>query len=361
MGEIVVDARMLYASGIGVYLSNLLPRVIRLCADVRFFLLGPADRLSSESWTHQPNVKVLDCTCPIYSVQEQLKLVWKCLGYSRALWVPHYNIPLLWPGKLVVTVHDVNHLALQRLLQGWTKKTYARFMFAAVRAKAHEVICVSEFTKKELMNRVGVDAARITVVHNGIDEKWFDLVKDEESSSSPYLLFVGNVKPHKNLVRLIQAFALLIHRIPHNLLIVGTKEGLITLDSAALEAAAALGDRVQFTGHVSQSDLFRYFANAAALTFPSLYEGFGFPPLEAMAAGCPVLVSNQASLPEVCGKAAVYFNPYDIHDIAEKMELMVSDPSLTCLLRDKGRERAREFSWDVSAMETVSVLRKLLN
>ena len=147
----------------------------------------------------------------------------------------------------------------------------------------------------------------------------------------------------------MEAFSLIINSIPHDLVIVGRKEGFITVDKKVDSIARAIEDRVHFTGFVSDELLKQYYVHASALVLPSLYEGFGLPPLEAMACGCPTAVSNVASIPEVCGKASLYFNPYDIREIAKKIHLILTDTNLRKTLKEKGYSQAKKFTCEVSA------------
>jgi len=147
--------------------------------------------------------------------------------------------------------------------------------------------------------------------------------------------------------------------VPHDLVIVGQKEGFITGDRKVESGAAELGGRVKFTGLVDDALLKRYVACADALVLPSFYEGFGFPPLEAMACGCPAIVSDRASLPEICGDAALYCNPDDVEDIAARMLEVATNEALRAQLRERGLARARQFTWDRCASETLAVIERL--
>jgi glycosyltransferase involved in cell wall biosynthesis len=162
------------------------------------------------------------------------------------------------------------------------------------------------------------------------------------------------------LKTLIETFGLIKDDVPHDLVIVGRREGFITGDETVVAEAATLGDRVRFTGYVGDDLLRQYFAHADALVLPSLYEGFGLPPLEAMACRCPVIVSNAASLPEVCGDAALYCDPHDPTDIADKIRQLTNDMNLQDALRQRGLERAKQFTWEKCAQETLAVIREVL-
>lgn len=357
---IAVDARMIRASGIGTYISELLPRLIAARPELGFALLGSVSLLQELPWTRTSNVRIIEMDVPIYSMREQIALARRVPPDSSVFWSPHYNIPLVWRGRLVVTVHDVAHLALPHIFGGFHRQAYARFMLRRISRSANSILTPSEFTRMEFERLVGVPRGRLEVVHNGVNQEWFNVAPSPSPHPKPYLLYVGNVKPHKNLGRLVEAFGQLASRIPCDLLILGKDEGLRTGDSAVPVTAGRLGPRVQLVGAVPQGLLRRYVAHAEALVLPSLYEGFGLTPLEAMACGRPTIVARAASLPEVCGDAACYFDPLDSTSIAEAILLVLQDAKLQETLRCRGLERARRFTWERSAQATLAILDGML-
>jgi len=361
MNSIAIDLRMLHASGIGTYLKNLIPRVVESLTEVHFLLIGDRTELADYHWASRGNVSVLDSRPPIYSIAEQVELWRRIPPGSSLCWVPHFNIPVGYRGKLLVTVHDVFHLAMPHLVGGWHKSFYARAMFHAVRRKAAAIICVSKFTMLELEKHARVKRNRVFPIHNGIDEAWFDLADSPKPHDRPYLLFVGNVKPHKNLSGLLEAFRSIIDRVPHDLIVVGRKDKLMTLDQDALTRSKELKGRVRLTGYIEETVLRQYTMHADCLVFPSYYEGFGFPPLEAMACGTPAVVSNIPALVETCADAALFCEPSSPKDIAARILQVVEDRSLRAELSRKGRERARRFRWDRCAAETCRVIQGLLD
>lgn len=354
-----VDLRMLEASGVGTYLRNLVPRLLRRSGR-RWALLGDVEAIRRSGLAAHRSATAIPLRAPIYSIREQLAMTRRVPAETALFWAPHYNLPLRSPGRLLVTVHDLMHLALPEYSRGLHRRAYARFMFGALRRRADRVICVSHFTARELVRLVGVEPRRITVVHEGVDAAWFEDEPGPSPHARPYLLFVGNVKPHKNLVRLVQAFEALASDVPHDLLIVGKREGFRTGDPRVLQAAGRMAGRIRFTGYVPDERLRSYVRHAGALVLPSLYEGFGLPPLEAMASGCPVVVSRAASLPEVCGDAALYCDPLDPHDIAAQIRRAVNDATLRAELVDRGRLHARRFTWERCAEQTAAVMEAMV-
>lgn len=346
---------MLRSAGIGRYLRQLLPGVFARAGERRI-LLGDLTAMAMEGLGEIPDVELVSATSPIYSISEQVELFRRIPPETDLFWAPHYNIPLLRRRRLMVTIHDVLHLARPEFVRGAHRRTYARAMFAAIRGRADAIVCDSAFTADELARHAGIDRGRIAVIHPGLEERWWEPVAADRPIERPYLFFAGNLKPHKNLVRLLDAFESIADEIPHDLVLAGRRDGFITGDGELAGRAARLGDRVHLTGEVGDAALRAYLAHADAMVFPSLYEGFGYPPVEAMAVGCPVVTSNAASMPEVCGDAALYCDPMDVRGMAAAMERIVGDEGLRAELRAAGRERARLYPASKCAAETRQVM-----
>jgi glycosyltransferase involved in cell wall biosynthesis len=360
--QIAIDVRMANAPGIGTYLRNLLPQVIAARPSWRFTLFGAPAVIESEHWNELTNVVVQEIDAPIYSVREQIALRAARGRRFDAFWCPHYNIPLSISGPLLVSVHDVIHLARPEYTGNAAKRWYARLMFEMVRRRATAILTCSEFTRQEFLRLAGPTRARFTVAPYGVDTRWF---QDAPAASQtvghgpqrrPYVVCVGSLKPHKNVGALISAFATLLDRIPHDLVIVGRAEGLRTADAEAVKSSSAFGDRIRFAGEISDAALRALVAGASALAHPSLYEGFGFPPLEAMAAGVPCVVSRAASLPEVCGEAVLYCDASKPADIASQLYRLLTDDRLSADLSKRGRARATTFRWNPAVDATLDAL-----
>jgi glycosyltransferase involved in cell wall biosynthesis len=360
MTSVCIDCCMLDASGIGTYIRALVPRIIRIRPEWHFTLVGPHVALEQAGWKESGFAEVIDCDAPVYSLAEQLVMPRRIPAGTDLFWSPHYVVPLAYGGRMMVTVHDVLHLALPEYASGLLKRVYAHVMFAAVRRKASAVICVSDFTVSELTRLTRPSGQIVRRIYNGVDSSWFIPEAKPSPRARPYLLYVGNVKPHKNLRTLVSAFARVSGGMAEDLVIVGKREGFITGDTEIAAQAGELGDRVVFTGHVTDDLLHLLVAHATALVFPSLYEGFGLPPIEAMAAGCPVLASNAASIPEVCGDAALYCDPRSVDDMAAKLVQITQDGDLRHELVRRGLSRASLFSWQRCAKETVAFMEEVL-
>lgn len=352
---IAVDSRMICSSGIGTVLQNVLQKLIPKNSECLFYLLGKQEELALFKFSKLANVQCIPFEAPIYSIREQWEFMQKIPENTDVLWVPHYNVPVFYKGKLVVTIHDVFHLAMPQYVKGFHRRMYAKFMFRVATEKACHVICDSKFTRTELCKYVKVELSKIRVIYCGVDKYWYQPNQSEiKIPKTPYILFVGNVKPHKNIQKLIQAFTLIKDEVPHNLIIVGKKEGFITSDPRVAELTKQLSSRVLFTGKIEKSELRAYYKNTAVFVFPSLYEGFGLPPMEAMASGCTnIICSNIPVLKEIYGNSVNYIDPCDVENIKK-----VLLESIQCPV-EKGSEQTEilnKYSWDTAALKIEELL-----
>ena len=359
MPRLLIDARMVGHSGIGTYLAELLPRLMPGLAEWTPVLLTGLNERDAVAALGGRDANVRTWWVPPLS---PLDLVASPPGTRPGdlLWTPHFNVPLRTALPLAVTLHDLLPLTAPALA-GHGRAWPVRAWLAAIRARARTVLCVSEFTRNEAM-RVGLLAAdRLHVTRLGADPAWFaagDALMTPDAT--PTMIFVGLLKPHKNVLRLLRAFARVKDRIPHRLVMVARHRNVRNVDRAALDLAASLGDRVELLEDVPFDDLVHRVASAQFAVQPSLHEGFGLPALEAMAAGVPVLAGQAGALPEVCADAAVYCDPTSEDEIARCLLLLATDAGLRARLAAAGRARARMFSWDACASATRTALEAAL-
>jgi len=280
------------------------------------------------------------------------------------LFVPAHTMPILHrPGlKTVVTIHDLGAEFLPQYHQ-FPQKLYLNKTTEFVAKYATQLIAVSEFTKKDLTARLGVDPSRITVVYEGWDRELFykpslkevKAVRDKYLLKQDYLVFVGTIQPRKNLERLIEAFSRA--KVGLDLVLAGKKGWLSEPIYAAPKKFGVL-DRVKFLGHVENEELRGLYGGSKAMVFPSLYEGFGIPVLEAMACETTVLTSNTTSLPEVGGEAALYVDPGDVSSITKGIEDIVTNYKLRDQMLSKGKINIQKFTWKKATAETIKVFEK---
>lgn len=343
-------------SGIGRYLRNLFPLLLPLLEADRVRVLGMRERMGVAEWIDDPRVEFLEEPAKVYSAGEQTMGLRGVYRGTDLLWIPHYNVPLYYSGPMVVTMHDVAPLVLPEILSNGVKRAYAKLLIERAVKQAAAILTVSEFTAKELRERLRVPAQKITVAHPGLDMEWPHTSEPHvEADGVPYVLYVGNVKPNKNLSLLLKAFASVRDAIPYRLVLAGRMRGFGTDDERVIRKAKAMGNRVRFTDEISDEELISLYAGASALCLPSLYEGFGLPLLEAMRLGCPVLCSTAGALPEVAGGAALYFDPKDEAELAKRL-LQVEDAMMMDEMRNAGRLRVEAFSFAQCAEKTAAVL-----
>lgn len=268
----------------------------------------------------------------------------------RLFFSPGYNSPLGWSGSFVFTLHDLNHLRVPDNSNA-LKRAYYRHIIKPACHRAETVLTVSEFSKQEIVAWARVNEDKIVNVGNGVGPP-FSPTGAKYDPGYPYLLYVGSRKPHKNLPRLLQAYSISGVRQDVHLVLSGRPDQQIV---GEIDRLGLPGD-VFFEDLSTDGRLAEAYRGAVALVFPSLYEGFGLPPLEAMACGLPVLTSNVCSLPEVVGEAAILVHPLDVEEIADGIKRIVEDPTLRARLRERGLLRARLFSWDETARRTSRAL-----
>jgi glycosyltransferase involved in cell wall biosynthesis len=285
------------------------------------------------------------------------------------LLAPNFVPPPTRTSRVVITVHD---LAFQRF-PGTAPLVTRRWLtrLAGAVARAAEIIVPSAATEADLLDLYGVEAERVTVIHHGIDHDTFrpagamevERVRRRYGIEGPYLLFVGGLEPRKNLPALLRAYATLPDGIRPSLVLAGASvpwnpEGRVGLNDALLRLPPDVRGAVALTGYVADPDRAALYTGAAAFVFPSLYEGFGFPVLEAMACGTPVVTSSVSSLPEVAGSDAVLVDPTDVESIAHGLHQALEDGDLVRRLRAAGPVRASRFTWDQAARATARVLHR---
>jgi glycosyltransferase involved in cell wall biosynthesis len=279
----------------------------------------------------------------------------------------NYYLPPTRKARRVLTVYDLSffrypHLASPKIVGPFLRRVK---YFAQ---KADAVLTCSETSQEDIMEFCEIPKDKITVAYGAASSAFYPMVRDDAAAmlrrqysiEPPYILFVGTLEPRKNVIGLLRAFVLARAEIPHRLFLVGPR-GWSMMPIEELIAGLGLGGRVRYLGYAPNEDVLRALYSAAdAFVFPSFYEGFGLPVLEAMACGCPVIASSRGALREVAGDAALYVEPDDIEDMAATLAALGVNSDLAARLREKARARAQCFSWTQTAEQTLGVYRKLV-
>ena len=368
--RIAIDARKLRDYGIGTYVRNLLRHLSRIDTTTEYVLLchgrdcGMADELGD-------NFRAVLENAPGYSVQEQFRipLVLRREGIDL-FHAPHYVLPPLTPCKSVVTIHDCIHLRFPQYLPSRLGYAYARASLWTAAHRSNRVLTVSEASKRDILKYFHIPPDKIDVIYNGIDERFgqpphpdeIARVRERYQLNDPFVLYAGNIKPHKNLERVIESFHLLrrgggMDQV--KLLIIGDQISKYATLRRAVHKYK-LHKHVRFFGFVPDQTLAVLYRLASVFVFPSLYEGFGLPPLEAMASGTPVITSNVSSLPEVVDDAALLVDPHDASAIAGAMRRVLTDRALRDDLVRKGLARTAQFSWDRSVRRVRAIYSEVM-
>jgi len=366
MPKIAIDARMIHHTGIGRYIGEILRFIDSAACD----LPGEIVILSSATFRGYDYLKQMTVHCHVFSAQEQWELPLALRrGNIQLLHSPQFNIPIFSKVRQIVTIHDCAYDRFPEEYPNRVAKGYYRFMFPIALRKSKRIIAISESTKRDLIELHKISPEKISVIYQGVDSRFYQDMSNEKNSmlkplyvDGDFALFVGLTRPRKNVDRLVRAFAKVLPSLKTGAkLVLAGKIDTRFLDVRRLAERLNISDSVVQLGFVSENQLLALYKTACCFVFPSLYEGFGLPVLEAMAAGTPVITSRVSSLPEVAGDAALLVNPYDVDEIAEAMYKLFTDASFRDKLRQKGKERSKQFTWRKCAQKTLKVYEEVLH
>ncbi len=371
--KIGIDARLYGSSakGIGRYVKELIENLEKTDSKNEYFIF--LNRRGFEEYQPQnKNFRKISVNIREYSIFEQI--LWPRILMSYKLdyvHFPHFNVPLFYFRPFVVTIHDLIHwqhskeASTKSCILANLKKVIFRMVVRSAVNRAKKIFVVSETIKKELLSEFKISSEKIIVTYEGAyDTK--DIFEDSKNINilnrvkSPYLFYVGNAYPHKNLYFLAKSFLSATSQLPEDLYLVlaGRKDYFYEQLEQKIKDLPD-NEKIYLLGEVTDQGLSLLYQNALAYVFPSLAEGFGLPGLEAMANNLPVLASEIGPLPEVYGGAALYFDPKNENDLAEKIIKIYQDQKLRESLIAKGREQVKKYSWEKCARETLAVYNSL--
>lgn len=371
--RIGIDARFFgsVGKGLGRYTQKLIENLEKIDRQNEYFVFLRRENFEEYRPRHKNFQKVL-ADYPWYTFSEQLNMPRVLKRYKLDLaHFPHFNVPIFYGGKFVITIHDLILLHYPTTHGTTLSPFFYGLKFLAYRLtiglavwRAQKVITVSEFTKKDILEKYkNISASKVVVTYEACDKPENIVLVDAEEILrkygiiKPYILYVGNAYPHKNLEKLARAFSQLKKkRNDLNLVLVGKEDYFYSRLKHLVKTSGASG--VIFADFVPDEDLTSVYQNAVLYVFPSLYEGFGLPPLEAMANGVPVASSSRASLPEILGPAARYFNPENPDEMARTIEEVLDSGELRRVLIKNGYAQIKKYDWERMAEETLEIYQK---
>jgi glycosyltransferase involved in cell wall biosynthesis len=352
--------------GIGVYLQHLLPEMAALDSSIAYILFYDTRQAVTPRLPAGPGFRERGISLPrgdTFYAWEQLRLPLATRHEAVDVFHSPANTTPCWkPAPTIVTVHDVK--LLEATGDGVRSRLYHRPIQQFAIRRAAAVICPSEFTKREVLKHFRIEPGRVTVIHNGVgtqfhplaDHKPIESVRHKYGINGDFVLFAGGESAPKNISTLLAAFAVVCARCEDILLVVpGIRTETILQAHLAEAKRLHVERRIIFPGYIPEAELIALMNAARLFVYPSLSEGFGLPPLEAMACGAPVAASDATSIPEVVGDAALLFEASSVNATAEAIERLLTDSSLCRLLRDKGFRRAAHFTWRRAAEATLQV------
>ena len=370
--KIGIDIRVLARgtrTGVEEYTINLLSNLLTFDPKINYQLFYNAYQKVDLNypWISLPNVKLNDFKIPnrfffISARYFNQPKIDKLLGNVDIYFNPHFFIaPVSQKCKKVVAFHDLSFEHYPEFFS-WRKRIWQKFLMNAKREaqKADKIIAVSESTKSDLINFYKIEPNKIKVIYSGVGEQFKQInnnnIREKYNLPKKFILYFGTIEPRKNIIGLIKAFELLKDK-DCQLVIAGAK-GWLYQDIFKVASKSKKRKNIIFTGFVEESDKPYLYNLSELFVYPSFFEGFGFPPLEAMACGIPTIVSTNSSLPEVVGKAALMVDATNIDELAWSIEIALSNKELRKRLIKDGLIQAKKFSWQKCAQETLSVLIK---
>lgn len=358
-------------SGVSNYIRHLVRGLAGLSTTDEFLAYLPSADARSDL---PPSSHLQARPSPLPLHRPALRIAWEHSAFPLLLWRDRVdllhatmNVAPWWvPCPTVVTVHDLAYMRYPHV-HPWGRRVYLTLMTRLTLRRARAIVAVSQHTRQEIVDLLSVPPHRIHVLYEGVDADYAPLpaaaveaFRRRHSLPRRYLLYVGNLEPRKNLPHLIRAFSRVAAEEPELALVLVGAQGWGYDAIFAQITALGLAERVLFPGFVPREELPLWYNGAEAFCYPSFYEGFGLPPLEAMACGTPVVVSTASSLPEVVGEAGLQVAPDDEQGLAAALLRLVRDADLRQELSGRGRERARRFSWQRMAQQTADLYRRLM-
>jgi len=357
--RIAIDARMIRAGsmhGIARYVYQLLNGLKEIGKSHTFFvLINAGSPLEELEWPD--HIQLITLRSGWISIREQREIPRILKKVNADLFhAPSFVAPIFVPCRMIMTIHDLNHMVLPQFYTFFHQFYYHIIVRNSIRRSVY-ILTVSKFSKQEIVRTLGLSADKIFVTYNGVsdtyqpvdDKDYREYVRDIYGLPNHFILCVSNNKPHKNVHQLVRAYCFSNLDIPLVL--------ACPVDRSLICIAENYGKKhlIYFSKFIEEQHLPAVYSMTDLFVYPSTYEGFGLPPLEALSCGAPVVVARSSSLPEVVGENAIFANPYDFKAIAKALELGISNSPLREKLRVRGLKHAKRFSWDIMTYQTLNI------
>lgn len=359
--RIAIDARMISPGsmhGIARYAFELLGYMRKATSDEFFIIVNPSSPLEQLSWPSHMHLTTVHGSWMSLSQQWELPRLLRSIK-ADLFHATSFMAPLACPCRLVMTIHDLNHMVLPQFYTPFHQFYYQIFVRSCIR-RSDYILTVSNFSKDEIVRNLAIAPEKVFVTYNGVadtyrpitDPEKLAYIRDLYELPERFILCVSNNKPHKNVHQLVRAYCHSNIEMPLVL--------ACPVDQAIIRIAESYNKKhlIYFSKFIDEEHLPSVYSMTHLFVYPSIYEGFGLPPLEALSCGAPLVVARSSSLPEVVGDNAIFTNPFDYQDIARSLELGVRDEPLRQKLRALGVQHAKRFSWQAMADETMEIYRK---
>jgi len=352
--------------GIYIYTTNMIENILKADKETEYVFLYPKKKFLG-LYSQYPNVKEIVLEVPSKFLWDQIAVPYILRKEKVDLvYNPKLSIPLFSKSKKVLMIHGAEQFAVKDSFK-WHDRIYVRIAMPLYCKFADKIITTTQMGISDLSGYLRVDKSKFVFVHEGVNKRFQVLdqntllsVKKKYDLPDNYILFIGGLSPLKNFGRVVLAFDAISKTVPHKLVVVGFKRHKFKSDLILAEKLIG-EDKIRFIGFLPDDDLPALYNMAELLIFPSLYEGFGLPVLEAMACGCPIVTSKAGCTREVTQDAAVLVDPYNVREIADSMIKVVTDRNLKRMLIEKGKKRVGQFCWEKCAAGTLEIFRSILN